>query len=52
LGELRKADYALLFNALRYFWRGNLRIQDKANDDDFAEPQLDKAPDAKFVPTW
>jgi hypothetical protein len=27
LGELRKADYALLFNALRCYWRGNLLIQ-------------------------
>jgi hypothetical protein len=27
LGELRKADYALLFNVLRCYWRGNLLIQ-------------------------
>ncbi|MDP1573273.1 MAG: hypothetical protein Q8M09_20015, partial [Pseudomonadota bacterium] len=29
LGELRKAYYTLLFNALRYLWRANLRIQVK-----------------------
>ncbi|MDP1572741.1 MAG: hypothetical protein Q8M04_00675, partial [Pseudomonadota bacterium] len=29
LGELRKAYYTLLFNALRYLWRANLRIQAK-----------------------
>ncbi|MDP1905005.1 MAG: hypothetical protein Q8M09_12275 [Pseudomonadota bacterium] len=27
MGELRKAYYTLLFNALRYLWRANLRIQ-------------------------